>query len=174
MDTEIKHLPDKYDDFFGTNSLPSSFKLDEHVRKEQMSKDLMEFKAEDDEKHSSHPEVVAQDNDLAFARDSLKDAIKEAADLLAEAIVNAKASDSPRGFEVAATILSTISTMNTDLINMHQTTERTKKIRKERLGSDVQATQVTNQQNNYFVSPKDLIAQLRGGEEIELIPEKTE
>lgn len=169
MDTEIKHLPDKYDDFFGTNTLPSSFKLDEHMRKEQMTKDLMEFKAEDDEKHSSHPEVVAQDNDLAFARDSLKDAIKQSAELLSEAIINAKASDSPRGFEVAATILSTISTLNTDLVNMHATAERTKKTRKERLGSDVQPTQVTNQQNNYFVSPKDLIAQLRGDDSIKLV-----
>lgn len=170
VDNIVDHLPDKYDSYFEDN-LPSSFRLDEHVRdKNRERKALMTELDKDKEQNSSNPEVVKQENDLDFARDNIRDALVSAADSLEEAMALAGASDSPRSWEVVATLLKTISDMNSDLVKLHKESEQAKKIRKDRLGSDTSTSAVTNQQNNYYLSsPKDIIAQLREGSEPDMI-----
>lgn len=156
-----KDLPDKYDAFFD-NDLPTNFKLSEAVKTDKKGHNtLMKLADEDIEKHSPNKEEVAQENDLAYARKGLKDNIASAVDVLEEAINLAKAGDSPRAYEVVANMLKTISDMNSELVKLHHTSESTKKIRKERIGGEGPTQSVTNQQNNFYLSPKEAIAQLK-------------
>lgn len=156
---DITHLPDKYD--LGSDLIPSKFKLDDAIRS-KMDNPLIEYEKADAEETAANPDVVALDNDFDLARENIKDTIKTANTALTEALTLAQAADSPRGFEVVATILKTVAEMNKDLLEIHTMREVTRRKRADRLGLAGADQNVTNQQNNYYISsPMDIIEKLR-------------
>lgn len=162
-ETGVEHLPDKYD-YHMDDLIPSSFRLDEAVRKDNP---LIEYANDLAEEESSTPELLELENDFDVARNSIKNVIKQSATVLSDAMVLASASDSPRSIEVVATLLKTIADMNKDLLALHDARENVKKKRNDRVrGEGGQVTVNNNQQNNYYLaSPMDVVDQIKGTDE---------
>ena len=161
-DTGVEHLPDYYD-YLGDDLIPSSFKLDEAIRKDNP---LTKYHETVVEEESNSPELVELENDFALARKNIKSVIDDSTAVLKDAIVLAGASDSPRSLEVVANLLKTITDMNKDLLALHDAREIVKKKRNERIRGEGGNTTVNNQQNNYFMaSPSELVDRLKGPSE---------
>ena len=150
---EIEHLPDDYG--FGA-LIPSEFKLDEEKKK---ANPLLEYKTELDIQDA--PSTVGGtkedkqlEADFDLARANIKTALGNTSSVITDAVALARSSDSPRAFEVVATLLKSISDVNRDLLNIHEQRETIKS--KRAVKTDTGVTQ-NNQQNNYFIgSPAEL------------------
>ena len=150
---EIEHLPDDYG--FGA-AIPSEFKLDEEKKK---ANPLLEYKTELDIQDA--PSTVGGtkedkqlEADFDLARANIKTALGNTSSVITDAVALARSSDSPRAFEVVATLLKSISDVNRDLLNIHEQRETIKS--KRAVKTDAGVTQ-NNQQNNYFIgSPAEL------------------
>ena len=150
---EIEHLPDDYG--FGA-AIPSEFKLDEEKKK---TNPLLEYKTELDIQDA--PSTVGGtkedkqlEADFDLARANIKTALGNTSSVITDAVALARSSDSPRAFEVVATLLKSISDVNRDLLNIHEQRETIKS--KRAVKTDAGVTQ-NNQQNNYFIgSPAEL------------------
>jgi hypothetical protein len=150
---EIEHLPDDYG--FGA-TIPSAFKLDEEKKK---ANPLLEYKTElDIQEAPSTAGGTKEDKqleaDFDLARANIKTALENTSSVITDAVALAQSSDSPRAFEVVATLLKSISDANRDLLNIHEQRETIKS--KRAVKTDAGVTQ-NNQQNNYFIgSPAEL------------------
>jgi hypothetical protein len=150
---EIEHLPDDYG--FGA-TIPSEFKLDEEKKK---ANPLLEYKTElDIQEAPSTAGGTKEDKqleaDFDLARANIKTALENTSSVITDAVALAQSSDSPRAFEVVATLLKSISDANRDLLNIHEQRETIKS--KRAVKTDTGVTQ-NNQQNNYFIgSPAEL------------------
>lgn len=150
---EIEHLPDDYG--FGA-TIPSEFKLDEEKKKVNP---LLEYKTElDIQEAPSTAGGTKEDKqleaDFDLARANIKTALENTSSVITDAVALAQSSDSPRAFEVVATLLKSISDVNRDLLNIHEQRETIKS--KRAVKADPGVTQ-NNQQNNYFIgSPAEL------------------
>jgi hypothetical protein len=60
------------------------------------------------------------ETDFAFARSNVKDLIKQGSAAVSNILEVAKASEHPRAYEVAATMLKTMADMNKDLLDMQK------------------------------------------------------
>lgn len=147
---EIEHLPDNY----GIGGfIPSEFKLDDEIRK---SNPLVSYKDDVDEVEETNIHAKADmqlEHDFDKARGNLKDVLDNTSTILTDAIVLAQSSDSPRAFEVVASLMKTIADVNRDLLKLH---EQREDIKGKRNGGQP-AAPVQNTQNNYFHgSPAEL------------------
>jgi hypothetical protein len=98
--------------------------------------------------------------DIELARSNIKNIIEHGDDSLKEMINLAKQSESPRAYEVAATLMKTLLDANKDFVDMSMK----KKYAKEEIlhPKDVASTNVTN--NNLILSTADLLKMLKGDE----------
>lgn len=107
--------------------------------------------------------VAADDDetvqDIEIARSNIKNIIEYGDDSLREMINLAKQSESPRAYEVAATLMKTLLDANKDFVDMSMK----KKYAKEEIinpKDDAATTNVTN--NNLILSTADLLKMLKG------------
>lgn len=97
--------------------------------------------------------------DIELARSNIKNIIEYGDDSLKEMINLAKQSESPRAYEVAATLMKTLLDANKDFVEM----STKKKYAKEEIlhpKDEAAATNVTN--NNLILSSADLLKMLKG------------
>lgn len=146
-------LPDSYD---VGGFIPSEFKLSED--KKSKINPLMEY--EEEARVEESPQNIKDDirleSDFDKARGNLANALETTSTILTDAIALAQASDSPRAYEVVATLLKSISDVNKDLLELHQQRENIRAKRQVK-GGEVSAPGQVNQQNNFFVgSPSEL------------------
>ena len=116
-----------------------------------------------DDSVSIVPTTVAADDDetvqdIEIARSNIKNIIEYGDDSLKEMINLAKQSESPRAYEVAATLMKTLLDANKDFVDMSMK----KKYAKEEIinPKDAATTNVTN--NNLILSTADLLKMLKG------------
>lgn len=97
--------------------------------------------------------------DIEIARSNIKNIIEYGDDSLREMINLAKQSESPRAYEVAATLMKTLLDANKDFVDMSMK----KKYAKEEIinpKDEAATTNVTN--NNLILSTADLLKMLKG------------
>jgi hypothetical protein len=95
------------------------------------------------------------ETDFAFARKNVKDLIKQGSAAVGNILEVAKASEHPRAYEVAATMLKTMADMNKDLLDMQ-------KKRQDLNPSSKPETQQINVDKAVFVgSTAELIKQIK-------------
>ena len=96
--------------------------------------------------------------DIEIARSNIKNIIEQGDDSLKEMVNLAKQSESPRAYEVAATLMKTLLDANKDFVDMSMK----KKYAKEEIinPKDAATTNVTN--NNLILSTADLLKMLKG------------
>jgi len=97
--------------------------------------------------------------DIELARSNIKNIIEYGDDSLKEMINLAKQSESPRAYEVAATLMKTLLDANKDFVEM----STKKKYAKEEIlhpKDEAATTNVTN--NNLILSTTDLLKMLKG------------
>lgn len=92
--------------------------------------------------------------DFAFARKNVKDLIKQGSAAVGNILEVAKASEHPRAYEVAATMLKTMADMNKDLLDMQK--------KRQDLNPKAVETQQINVDKAVFVgSTAELIKQIK-------------
>jgi hypothetical protein len=99
--------------------------------------------------------------DIELARMNIKNIIEQGDDSLKEMVNLAKQSESPRAYEVAATLMKTLLDANKDFVEMSMK----KKYAKEEIinpKEDAATTNVTN--NNLILSTADLLKMIKGDE----------
>lgn len=98
--------------------------------------------------------------DIELARSNIKNIIEYGDDSLKEMINLAKQSESPRAYEVAATLMKTLLDANKDFVEM----STKKKYAKEEIlhPKEAETTNITN--NNLILSTADLLKMLKGDE----------
>ena len=98
--------------------------------------------------------------DIELARSNIKNIIEYGDDSLKEMINLAKQSESPRAYEVAATLMKTLLDANKDFVEM----STKKKYAKEEIlhPKETETTNITN--NNLILSTADLLKMLKGDE----------
>lgn len=97
--------------------------------------------------------------DIELARSNIKNIIEYGDDSLKEMISLAKQSESPRAYEVAATLMKTLLDANKDFVEM----STKKKYAKEEIlhpKDEAATTNVTN--NNLILSTTDLLKMIKG------------
>lgn len=96
--------------------------------------------------------------DIELARSNIKNIIEYGDDSLREMINLAKQSESPRAYEVAATLMKTLLDANKDFVDM----STKKKYAKEEIlhPKEAASTNVTN--NNLILSTTDLLKMIKG------------
>jgi hypothetical protein len=97
--------------------------------------------------------------DIELARSNIKNIIEHGDDSLKEMINLAKQSESPRAYEVAATLMKTLLDANKDFVEM----STKKKYAKEEIlhpKDEAATTNVTN--NNLILSTTDLLKMIKG------------
>ena len=107
--------------------------------------------------------VTADDDetvqDIEIARSNIKNIIEYGDDSLKEMINLAKQSESPRAYEVAATLMKTLLDANKDFVDMSMK----KKYAKEEIINPKDAAATTNvTNNNLILSTADLLKMLKG------------
>lgn len=97
--------------------------------------------------------------DLELARSNIQNIIQTGDDSLKEMIDLAKQSESPRAFEVAATLMKTLLEANKDFVEI---SSKKKEYKSEKNKSpDSAQTNVTN--NNLILSTSDLLKMIKDG-----------
>jgi hypothetical protein len=98
--------------------------------------------------------------DIELARSNIKNIIEQGDDSLKEMVNLAKQSESPRAYEVAATLMKTLLDANKDFVEMSMK----KKYAKEEIinPKEAEVTNVTN--NNLILSTADLLKMMKGEE----------
>lgn len=109
-----------------------------------MSTSLVTTSNSDVVQHQTPVEKIEQD--FEEVRQNYKNMIEVGDDALTEILNVAKQSQSPRAFEVVATLISTLNNVNKDLLNLH-------KAAKDLAGE--QSTNVTN--NTLVLTTKDML-----------------
>lgn len=96
--------------------------------------------------------------DIELARSNIKNIIEYGDDSLKEMINLAKQSESPRAYEVAATLMKTLLDANKDFVEM----STKKKYAKEEIlhPKEAESTNITN--NNLILSTTDLLKMIKG------------
>lgn len=97
--------------------------------------------------------------DIEIARSNIKNIIEQGDDSLKEMVNLAKQSESPRAYEVAATLMKTLLDANKDFVDMSMK----KKYAKEEIlhpKDEAATTNVTN--NNLILSTADLLKMIKG------------
>jgi len=97
--------------------------------------------------------------DIELARSNIKNIIEQGDDSLKDMLNLAKQSESPRAYEVAATLMKTLLDANKDFVEM----STKKKYAKEEIlhpKEEAATTNVTN--NNLILSTADLLKMLKG------------
>lgn len=93
--------------------------------------------------------------DYDFIRMTLKDMITDGKKSLESATTLAEETESPRAFEVCTSIITTISGLGKELVNLHK--EAMKLTTASDSGGNIVAENVTQVQNNYYApTPKEL------------------
>lgn len=165
----VDHLPDEYDSFF-EDDIPSNFNLHENMKEanaDKRNKSLMALADEEIEVASNNPDAKKLENDFEIVRQSQRELVTTTADAIAEALALAQSSESPRAWEVVSALIKASSDINKDMLTLHDSRDKIKNKR----GDKPKAIQ-QNQQNNYYLSPRDIIAQLREANEQVLLDEK--
>lgn len=99
--------------------------------------------------------------DLELARSNIQDIMNHGGNSLQDMIDLAKQSESPRAFEVAATLMKTLLDANKDFVEI---SDKKKKHKNDLTKSpNSQTTNITN--NNLIVSTAELLKQLKGGKD---------
>jgi hypothetical protein len=93
--------------------------------------------------------------DFAFARKNVKDLIKQGSAAVGNILEVAKASEHPRAYEVAATMLKTMADMNKDLLDMQ------KKRQDLNPASKPEAQQINVDKDVFVGSTAELIKQIK-------------
>ena len=93
--------------------------------------------------------------DFAFARKNVKDLIKQGSAAVGNILKVAKASEHPRAYEVAATMLKTMADMNKDLLDMQ------KKRQDLNPASKPEAQQINVDKDVFVGSTAELIKQIK-------------
>lgn len=103
---------------------------------------------------------TSKDNlkDIDQARCNIKNIIEQGDDALKEMIELAKQSESPRAFEVAATVMKTLLDANKDFVEM----STKKKYAIEEINGPKEAAQSNVTNNNLIVSTADLLKMIKG------------
>jgi hypothetical protein len=112
----------------------------------------------------SETELLARDEnlqDIEKARKNIEQIVELGNDSLNEMITLAKQSESPRAFEVAATLMKTLLDANRDFVDISM---RKKYAKEEILNpkKDEEASQTNVTNNNLIVSTTDLLKMLKG------------
>lgn len=108
----------------------------------------------------SHKEVKVNledsEKDFASVRDNLKEIVKRGAEAIDGIMLVAAETQSPRAYEVVATLIKSVADVNKDLLGLHKQIKEIKKIE-----IDGTTTNITN--NSLFVgSTSDLQKLLKG------------
>lgn len=96
--------------------------------------------------------------DIEQARGNIKNIIEQGDDALTEMIALAKQSESPRAYEVAATLMKTLLDANKDFVEM----STKKKYAKEEITKPREAAQTNVTNNNLILSTADLLKMIKG------------
>ena len=99
----------------------------------------------------------SMDSDAVDARDNLRSLMETAKIALENALNVAVQSESPRGFEVVATLLNTAADLNTKLLNTHQV--------QQKLTTEQPVTATQNNTTNNVIfngTPSELAKLLKG------------
>jgi hypothetical protein len=96
--------------------------------------------------------------DIEQARGNIKNIIEQGDDALTEMIALAKQSESPRAYEVAATLMKTLLDANKDFVEM----STKKKYAKEEITKPREAAQANVTNNNLILSTADLLKMIKG------------
>jgi len=96
--------------------------------------------------------------DIDQARCNIKNIIEQGDDALKEMIELAKQSESPRAFEVAATVMKTLLDANKDFVEM----SIKKKYAIEEINGPKEAAQSNVTNNNLILSTSDLLKMIKG------------
>lgn len=142
--------------------------MEEYKPTEDIS-ELSEYKLNENREEKLPVERKDTGNELSddfdMARDNIKDILDQGNDVLENMIELAKASDSPRAFEVASTLMKTLIDANKDLIDIH---DKKKKI--QGVSIENQSAQTIN--NNTIVSsPAEIAEMLRQQKEKDITEE---
>lgn len=96
--------------------------------------------------------------DIEQARGNIKNIIEQGDDALKEMISLAKQSESPRAYEVTATLMKTLLDANKDFVEM----STKKKYAKEEITKPREAAQTNVTNNNLILSTADLLKLIKG------------
>lgn len=103
------------------------------------------------------------EEDFAIARENVKDILDKGTEALAGILRIAEASEHPRAYEVAATLLKTLVESNAKLLDLHEQRRQLAPVKVEEKKADAPAAgSVTN--NNVFVgTTAELLALIKQG-----------
>ena len=99
-------------------------------------------------------------DDIEQARQNIKSIIEQGGDSLKDMIALAKQSESPRGYEVASTMMKTLLDANRDFVDISMK----KKYHREEIETPKEAAQTNITNNNLILSTKELLEMIRGAE----------
>lgn len=112
------------------------------------------------------PAVTSEDDademlrDLELARSNIQNIIQQGDSSLQDMIDLAKQSESPRAFEVAATLMKTLLDANKDFIDV----STKKKDYKKEVSQSPESSQTNITNNNLILSTSDLLKMIKDGE----------
>lgn len=92
-------------------------------------------------------------SDFNIARSGIADVLQHSDEVIKEAISLARASESPRAWEVVATLMKSMADINTQLVDLHG---KRADVAKKTAATDGPTTQ-TNIQNNFMGSTADIL-----------------
>lgn len=125
--------------------------------------DVTPLEFPEEPKKSEVPVVIEHDNsdaetDFGYARQNIKELIRKSDDAIQGILKVADASEHPRAYEVAATLIKTVADLNKDLLDIQ-------KKRKELTGESSKQTNQTNIDKAVFVgSTAELIKMIKNKE----------
>ena len=117
------------------------------------------------EQEETLPAVAVEDDDemirdLELARSNIQNIIQQGDSSLQDMIDLAKQSESPRAFEVAATLMKTLLDANKDFIDV----STKKKDYKKELSQSPESGQTNITNNNLILSTTDLLKMIKDGD----------
>lgn len=109
-------------------------------------------------------EVEQLDSDFGIIRQNLANLTERSTAIIDDLLALAKATDSPRAYEVLVSTITALGAANKDLLEVHEKRAKIKKSLKESVSnSDEPRTggDTTNIQNNFAMSTVDVMAMIR-------------
>lgn len=107
-------------------------------------------------------------NDLAFARENLTNALTKMKEVLDTAILVAQSGDNPKSFDAVSNMLNAMVAANKELIELHRAKEETAQTHQTRTGSAPEKGGGVNIEQAVFVGkPSDLLRELRAADKAE-------
>jgi valyl-tRNA synthetase len=127
----------------------SDFQMQDEIKKD------LQISAERRQEVMAKAADQTLDDDFKDAKKNLRGLAERQLDILDDLIAIAKASDSPRAYEVVATMLKTFADLEGSILDLHS---KKADIEKKTGTGKQEADTITNTQNNFFVgSPRELI-----------------